>query len=248
MKSYPVTAHRGLARIYPENTRASVIGALLSGLDKVEIDIQLSADGVPVVLHDPTLDRLCGRSGDVRQWPWARLKKLSVHEPGRFGRRFKSEKLSGLAELAQELAGQPGLKTLFVELKEESLIPFGRERMLEAVAEALRPIHRRCVLISFDLDVLSVARESTRFAVGPVLRSLRQLRGEQYQALHPDWVFCNAKLLPGRGSLKALFGAAKSCVYEVPEAAQARALLKRGITALETFRSDTLAQELTLFR
>jgi glycerophosphoryl diester phosphodiesterase len=248
MKSYPVTAHRGLTRIYPENTRASVIGALMTGLDKVEIDIQLSADGVPVVLHDPTLDRLCGRSGDVRQWPWARLKRLSAHEPGRFGRRFIREKLSGLAELAQELAGQPGLKTLFVELKEESLIPFGRERMLQVVAEALRPIHRRCVLISFDLPVLSLARETTRFPVGPVLRSLKQLKSAPYQAMRSEWVFCNAKLLPRHGNLKTLFGAAKSCVYEVPEVVQARPLLQRGITALETFRADTLAQELTLFR
>jgi glycerophosphoryl diester phosphodiesterase len=237
-----------LARIYPENTRASVIGALMTGLDKVEIDIQLSSDGVPVVLHDPTLDRLCGRSGDVRKLPWSTLKRFSAHEPGRFGRRFQAEKLSSLESLAQELAKIPGLKTLFVELKEESLFPFGRERMLQAVAEVLRPIHRRCVLISFDLDVLSLARQTTRFAVGPVLRSLKQLRSPQYQAMRPAWVFCNAKLLPRRGDLKVLFGRSKSCIYEVPDVAQARALLGRGITALETFKADTLAQELTLFK
>ena len=247
-RSFPVTAHRGLARIFPENTRASVLGALMSGLDKVEIDIQLSADGVPVVLHDATLDRLCGVRGDVRQWPWARLKSLSAHEPGRFGSRFKAEKLSSLAGLAQTLAAEPGLRTLFVELKEESLQPFGRERMLEAVAEALKPIHRRCVLISFDLPVLTLAREATRFPVGPVLRSLRQLKSHELKAMKPDWVFCNAKLLPGRGDLKALFGGAKSCVYEVGEREPARALLLRGVSALETFRADTLAQEWGLFR
>jgi glycerophosphoryl diester phosphodiesterase len=246
--THPVTAHRGLARLYPENTRASVLGAVLSGLDKVEIDIQLSADGVPVVMHDPTLDRMCGRSGDLRQLPWAQLKKLAVPEPGRFGRRFQSEKLSGLAPLAQELAAYPGLRTLFVELKEESLIPFGREAMLQAVAEALAPIHARCVLISFDLPVLSLARETTRFAVGPVLRSLRQLRGDALQAMRPEWVFANAKMMPRFGSLKALFGPAKSCLYEVPDVAVARGFLKRGITALETFRADTLAQELQLFK
>lgn len=246
--SFPVTAHRGLSRIYPENTRASVLGALLSGLDKVEIDIQLSADGVPVVLHDATLDRLCGRKGDVRTLPWAQLKKIAVPEPGRFGRRFQSEKMSSLAGLAQALAAQAGLATLFVELKEESLIPFGRERMLEAVAEALAPIHQRCVLISFDLGVLSLARETTRFAVGPVLRSMRQLKSNQVKAMQAEWVFSNVKLLPRWGNLRALFGRSKSCIYEVPEVDRARALLGRGITALETFKADTLAQELTLFR
>jgi glycerophosphoryl diester phosphodiesterase len=244
--SHPVTAHRGLARIYPENTRASVLGAVVSGLDKVEIDVQLSADGVPVVLHDATLDRMCGRGGDVRKLPWSVLKRLSVPEPGRFGRRFQGEKLSALAPLAQELAGQKGLRTLFVELKEESLLSFGREAMLQAVAEALAPIHERCVLISFDVAVLALARETTRFAVGPVLRSLRQWRA--LRPLNPEWVFANARLLPAKGDLKTLFGPSRSCIYEVGEVAAARALLGRGISALETFRADTLAQELQLFR
>jgi glycerophosphoryl diester phosphodiesterase len=246
--SHPVTAHRGLARLYPENTRASVLGAALSGLDKVEIDIQLSADGVPVLMHDASLDRMCGRGGDVRQLPWALLKKLAVPEPGRFGRRFQSEKLCGLAPLAQELAAHPGLSTLFVELKEESLIPFGREAMLQAVAEALAPIHARCVLISFDVAVLALARETTRFAVGPVLRSWGQRQSAAVQALRADWIFANARLLPGKGDLKPLFGGARSCIYEVAEVAAARALLRRGISALETFRADTLAQELQLFK
>lgn len=246
--SFPVTAHRGLARIFPENTRASVLGALLSGLDKVEIDIQLSADGVPVVMHDAPLKRMCGRSGDVRQLPWAALKDVSVHEPGRFGRRYLREKISSLADLATVLEHEQQLKTLFVELKEESLVPFGRERMLHAVAEALRPIHARCVLISFDVKVLTLARQNTRFAVGPVLRSLRQLKGAEHRALAPEWVFANSKLLPSKGSLKALFGSSKSCIYEVPDAAPARDLLQRGITAIETFKADTLAQELSLFR
>jgi glycerophosphoryl diester phosphodiesterase len=245
--SHPVTAHRGLARFYPENTHASVIGALRAGLDKVEIDIQLTADGVPVVLHDPGLMRMSGKPGDVRQLPWSRVKAFSAHEPGRFGRRYQREKISSLAMLAGALAGEPGLKTLFVELKEESLIPFGREAMLAAVAEALKPIHARCVLISFDLPVLALARRHTRFAVGPVLRSLWQLKLPALRALKSDWIFCNAKLLPKRGPLKPLFGKSKTCVYEVGDAVVARELLERGITALETFRADTLAQELSIF-
>jgi glycerophosphoryl diester phosphodiesterase len=246
--SHPVTAHRGLARIYPENTRASVLGAVLSGLDKVEIDIQLSADAVPVVMHDPSLTRMCGRGGDLRRLPWAQLKNLAVPEPGRFGRRFHSEKLSSLAALALELADHPGLRTLFVELKEESLIPFGREAMLQAVAEALAPIHRRCVLISFDVAVLRLARETTRFAVGPVLRRWKQWGSPALRALRAEWVFADAKILPATGNLKSVFGKTRSCIYEVGDVAQARALLKRGVTALETFRADTLAQELQLFR
>lgn len=243
-----VVAHRGLQRLFPENTQASVLGAVLAGLTQVEIDIQLTSDGVPVVYHDPTLDRVSGRSGDIRRLPWSKVSKLSAHEPARFGRRYRAERISSLQALAQRLASAPGLKTLFVELKEESLKPFGREAMLAAVAQALRPIHQRCVLISFDVRVLTLARRDTRFAVGPVLRSLRQLRSDELRALKPEWVFCDDRLLPKHGSLKPLFGRAKTAVYEVPDAARARLRLRQGITALETYRADGLAQELSLFR
>ncbi len=245
--SIPVTAHRGLARVYPENTRAAVLGALLAGLDKVEIDVQLSSDRVPVVYHDASLERVSGCGGDIRKKTWAQLKGTPAHEPGRFGRFFAKERISRLDDLAQAFAVAPKA-TLFVELKEESLLPFGRAAMLQAVAEALKPIHAQCVLISFDVAVLQLARETTRFRVAPVLRSLGQLKSGAHRALKADWVFADAKLMPKQGSLRTLFGRSRSCLYEVGESARARDFLRRGVSALETFKAATLAQELKLFR
>jgi glycerophosphoryl diester phosphodiesterase len=242
-----IVAHRGLARLFPENTRAAVLGALDAGLRMAEIDIQLSADGVPVLQHDADLKRMSGRAGDLRRMPFADLARVRTGEPGRFGRRYRGERVCALAALAQELKGRPAF-TLFVELKEESLRPFGREFMLEAVAEALAPIHQRCVLISFDWKVLDLARATTRFKVGPVLRSLGQWTSGSRTALRPEWVFCDRRLLPKQGSLKRVFGPARLCVYEVPEAGAARELLGRGAAAVETLRADVLAQELALYR
>lgn len=242
----PVVAHRGLARIFPENTLSSVLGALDAGLGFVEIDIQLSRDGVPVLQHDADLKRMSGRAGDLRRLPFSQLRRVRMAEPGRFGTRFSREGLASLSDLAEALAARPAC-TLFVELKEESLKPFGRPFMLGAVAEALGPISKRCVLISFDWEVLRLARDTTRFPVAPVLRSRDQWRRERGAALRPDWVFCDRRLLPKKGGLKALFGPARLCVYEVPEVAVARDLLKRGVAAIETMRGDSLAQELALF-
>ncbi|HTB21310.1 MAG TPA: glycerophosphodiester phosphodiesterase family protein [bacterium] len=242
---YPqVVAHRGLARIFPENTLESVLGAFDAGLAAAEIDIQLSLDGVPVLQHDQDLKRMTGQAGDLRRMPFSKLKGLRMSEPGRFGSRFRA-RLCSLARLAEALAPRRGY-TLFVELKEESLKPFGRAFMLQAVAQALRPIRKRCVLISFDWEVLRLARECTRFPVAPVLRSLDQWR-RGARALKPEWVFCDRKMLPKKGGLKALFGASRLCIYEVPDCAAARALLDRGAAAVETFRADSLAQELALY-
>jgi glycerophosphoryl diester phosphodiesterase len=240
----PVVAHRGLARLFPENTMASVLGALDAGLGMAEIDIQLSADRVPVLQHDADLLRMTGAAGDIRRVDYARLRGLRMREPGRFGRRFAGERLASLAGLAAALAAR-GRFTLFVELKEESLRAFGREAMLLAVAEAAAPIRERCVLISFDVEVLRLARATTRFAVGPVLRRLAQW--PDLGALRAEWVFCDRRLLPAAGPLRPVFGRSRLCVYEVGEAAVARALLGRGAAAMETFRADTLAQELALY-
>jgi glycerophosphoryl diester phosphodiesterase len=247
MSMPPVVAHRGLARIFPENTLSAVLGALDAGLGMVEIDIQLSRDRVPLLQHDADLKRMSGRAGDLRRLPFAALKKRRMPEPGRFGRRFWREPLAGLADLSQALAARRTPFTLFVELKEESLRRFGRAAMLSAVAEALAPIKQRCVLISFDWEVLRLARTATRFPVAPVLRSLGQWRGPLARSLRPEWVFCDRRLLPKSGALGALFRPSKLCVYEVPEAGDARNLLRRGVAAVETLKPDSLAQELALF-
>ena len=68
-----VLGHRGAPRAAPENTLRAFQLAMELGADGVELDVQPSADGVPVVLHDDTLDRTTDGSGDVSTLPWARI-------------------------------------------------------------------------------------------------------------------------------------------------------------------------------
>lgn len=68
-----VLGHRGAPRAAPENTLRAFRLALEEGADGIELDVQPSADGVPVVLHDDTLDRTTDATGDVATLPWARI-------------------------------------------------------------------------------------------------------------------------------------------------------------------------------
>jgi len=68
-----ILGHRGAPRGAPENTMRAFRLALEEGADGVELDVQPSADGVPVVLHDDTLDRTTDRTGDVATLPWERI-------------------------------------------------------------------------------------------------------------------------------------------------------------------------------
>jgi glycerophosphoryl diester phosphodiesterase len=61
-----VVAHRGDPYVHRENTLPSVRSALLKGADAVEVDVRVTRDGVPVLLHDATLDRLWGHPQEVR--------------------------------------------------------------------------------------------------------------------------------------------------------------------------------------
>ncbi len=62
-----VIGHRGAAARFPENTFAAFDYAVGLGVDAIEFDIRITRDGVVVVIHDPTLDRTTGGSGQVAQ-------------------------------------------------------------------------------------------------------------------------------------------------------------------------------------
>lgn len=61
----PLVGHRGLSHFYPENTAAAVDGAIVAGLEGVEIDLRASRDGVPFLLHDPRLRRIAERNARI---------------------------------------------------------------------------------------------------------------------------------------------------------------------------------------
>jgi glycerophosphoryl diester phosphodiesterase len=64
---HPVIGHRGASGLAPENTLESFNLAVEHGADALEFDVRLSADGVPLVVHDPTLERTTDRTGTVDQ-------------------------------------------------------------------------------------------------------------------------------------------------------------------------------------
>ena len=58
-----LVAHRGFSERYPENTRIGLKAALQAGADAIEFDVQFSKDGIPMVIHDNTLQRTASVEG-----------------------------------------------------------------------------------------------------------------------------------------------------------------------------------------
>jgi glycerophosphoryl diester phosphodiesterase len=63
--AYPVIAHRGASGEYPENTLLAFAKGVEQGAEAIELDVRASADGVPVVIHDATLERTTTGTGPV---------------------------------------------------------------------------------------------------------------------------------------------------------------------------------------
>ncbi len=136
----PVIAHRGASAHAPENTMAAFELALQQGADALELDIRLSRDGVPIVLHDLTLDRTTKLRGPVSAQTASALRSALV---------------PSLAEVLRAFPRTP----LLLDLKEAAAQLAVRELLLSHGAVG------RCVLAGKDASVLRGFR-GTDFAIG----------------------------------------------------------------------------------
>lgn len=110
-----VAGHRGDRADAPENTMPAFEAAFASGLDIVETDVQLTADGHPVLLHDPTVDRTTDGTGAVADLTLAEVEALDAGSW--YAKRFAGTRIPQLGEFLDLLAATPRKRAL-VELKE----------------------------------------------------------------------------------------------------------------------------------
>lgn len=73
-----IIAHRGASAYYPENTMIAFRKAVEMKADMLELDIQLSRDGIPVIFHDDTLERCTGQIGKISDYALAELKEMDA--------------------------------------------------------------------------------------------------------------------------------------------------------------------------
>ncbi len=165
MKPPLVIAHRGDSAHRPENTLAAFAGALEAGAPVVELDVQLTADGELVVLHDAAVDRTTNGTGDVRRLTLAELRALSAGYPARFGASWAGERIPTLAEALALLKDRA---RVLVEIKGESVTDEVESGVEARTAELVRRLGmtEAVALISFEHRALvrlrSLAPEITR--------------------------------------------------------------------------------------
>jgi glycerophosphoryl diester phosphodiesterase len=157
-------AHRGYSWIAPENTLPALGAAVAAGATVVEFDVRTTADGVPVVVHDRTVDRTTDGSGHVADLTADEIRALDAGSW--FSPAYAGVRVPLLTEVLDLLHPAPAL---LLEIKP----PAGLEQVkviLSLVAE--HGLLARTIVQSFDPDVVALVRE----AAPDVRRGLLRLR------------------------------------------------------------------------
>jgi len=124
-----IIGHRGAAGLAPENTLAAFAAGLAAGADAVEMDVQFTADGYPVVLHDETLERMAGVRSRVRDYVESALRGFDIGF--RHGPEFRGQRIPALDEVARLV---PAGIEMHVEIKDYEPV---REDHLRRMIETL---------------------------------------------------------------------------------------------------------------
>lgn len=167
-----IIAHRGFSGIAPENTVAAIDAAIGAGADGVEFDLRGTADRIPVLFHDETLERTTDGHGAVHEWTAAALDTLDAGSW--YSRAFQGEPVPTLARALDRVSESREWRGLiFPEIKGPA------PRWLTAgTAEAVlrRDLGERTILISIDWDALLFIRsEFPGLRVGFVVEHARDV-------------------------------------------------------------------------
>lgn len=176
-----VIAHRGASGVAPENTLAAFSLAVALGADGVEMDVQMSADGEPVVIHDSRVNRTTSGTGRVSRLTLDQIKRLdggswferrlSRHpraraiiarisaEGGSVPPCYSGEPVPSLGDVLA-LLKPAGLKRIYVELKGG---PQTKQALLRSVLELVREhgLVSSTTVLSFDHDIVRDVRKSS---------------------------------------------------------------------------------------
>ena len=227
-----LVGHRGYPKYYPENTLCG-LEAAVPGACFVEIDVQLTKDMVPVVIHDSELRRTAGRRGSVMDMEYAAIKDVIADERDRLGKAFDHAHVPALREVAAWVAGYPALR-IFVEIKRASLLRFGRTAVVERVLQDLSPITEQAVVISFDYDAMRLARAVGASSLGWVMTAWDGASIAALQNLAPDYVFVDHTKIPA--AVKTLpAGPWQWALYDIIDPQAALDWGRRGAALIETW-------------
>ena len=235
-------AHRGASHAAPPNTLAAFQLAAEMGADGIELDVHLSADGVPVIIHDFSVDGTTDGTGQVSSLTLAQLKELDAGSS--FRPAFAGERIPTLEEVLR--AAGDGL-LLSIELKGSTFRESGLVRaVLKMVSET--GVRERCLFSSFNPFLLRRAKRSApEIPVGLLyapdlplpLRRAWMAPFLSHEARHPQHTMVDAQYVAW-----ARRRGYRVNTWTVDDRAEMGRLIGLGVDGIITNKPDVLREEL----
>ena len=162
-----VFGHRGFSGEYPENTMLAFQKAVEAGCEGIELDVQLTKDLVPVIMHDEKVDRTTDGSGYIYDLTYDELCKLDCSYPDKFAGKFGRLQIPTLREYLEWMAEEEDLITN-IELK-NSVYYYGgmEEKVIDMICEY--GLEDRIILSSFNNASIVLCRQSDETIAGGFL-------------------------------------------------------------------------------
>lgn len=222
-----IIGHRGAAADAPENTLAAFVLALEHNADGIELDVQLCADGVPVIIHDDTVNRTCDGTGRVADLTLAELRMLTIAGD------------HGISTL-DELFAAFGRRTLYnVELKTSGIYKGGLAAAVSGCIER-HGVGDRVLVSSFSPVAVWAARRHLPRAI-PVAHLREHRAARLFHVFVPAEVdHPAAQLVDEAMMVWARRRGLRVNVWTVDDPAEARRLIDLGVHGIITNRPGAL--------
>lgn len=240
---YPLwIAHRGAGKLAPENTLAAFRVGASHGFRVFECDVKLSADGVPFLLHDATLQRTSSGHGIAGALDWSELARLDAG--GWHSRAYAGEPLPSLAAIAAFCLRNGHALNIEIKPTPGTEAATGRAVALEAArlwsGAAVPPL-----LSSFEPEALRAAQAAVpQLPRALLLDSLRAGWFDEARALGCVGVVTNYAVMDA-GVLAQVHGAGmRALVYTVNDPAEVLRLVGMGIDGIITDAVDRFSPTL----
>lgn len=223
-----IVGHRGACGDAPENTLRSFTRAIELGCHRAELDVQVSADGVAVVMHDATVDRTTNGEGAVSALTVKQLKTLDAGA---------GEKIPTLEEVMVLCRRQIDLQ---IELKAEK----SPSLVADLIERAWEP--EKTVVTSFDLELLDeFAALMPTIPLGLLNRDPALDMIGVASAHRHGWICPRADIAIADAVARAHRSGLKVYVYHVNQSHQAAALIHCGVDAIGTDHPEMVKRLLT---
>lgn len=233
-----IVAHRGFSARAPENTLAALSEAMEAGADAVEFDLQVTADGEPVLFHDDTLSRTSNGRGDIRSQTLASLRGLDAG--AWFSPEHSGERVPPLGDALDLLT--PWRGRIYAEMKGVGS-PAEVDRIVHEVAS--RGLLDRTVFIAMDWSLLDQVRVTEPEAgIGYIVRKPRQTEAAILRAHGDPLALLDfERTIPVRDREAAARAAAlgiEMAAWTVDDPVDAAALLSVGVSRITTNQVERL--------